>query len=245
MEEEHTEYENEDNSMDVLECVRWDKSESEPKRRNCFIWYWIIAGFIFAGAISSSLTSFNHDATKCKEVLTENREILDNLRVGIDECRQFEKPSVILFLYSELTESAVDELIATVSNYASCNLTGSRTEAIDLPMSELQSIEVNKDYGLIIERYRRELEERSVMVVRGLERVPGVAAQAFHSLCDEFSPVVGKAMFVFTMRVDSYEPGVSDFKLVEATLKRNWNDLDVDIFEPLLARITSMIVRLK
>lgn len=78
-------------------------------------------------------------------------------------------------------------------------------------------------------------------------KIPGTAAQAFHVMCDTVSPLVSRLIVYMTMHID---PMYNDNKFqlleyVEENLKSNWSDLQPNIFDPLLARVTDQILLLK
>jgi len=166
------------------------------------------------------------------------------LESGIDEITSFNKPSVFLLLYKNEADRTVNKLLASIGKYATCNLNGNcETQPIILRSSDLSTADLKSDYGHVINKYKPELEKRAVMIVKNLDKVPGEVAQAFHSMCDEYTPLVDRTAFFFTMKVDSLENSETDLQLVEDILRRNWNDLEDDIFYPLFTRISSMVLK--
>ncbi|KAK4881959.1 hypothetical protein RN001_005278 [Aquatica leii] len=163
---------------------------------------------------------------------SQSKDTWDAISSGINEVKLFNKPSIYF--------------LQTVSRYASGILNDDyNTQPIVLTSNHLNTIKARSDYGYIINKYKPELEEKSVMVVKNLDKIPGEIAQAFHSMCDEISPLVPKAMFIFTIQIKNFTSEKSDFELIEDILRRSWQDLDDDIFYPLVTRISSMVLRIE
>jgi hypothetical protein len=104
-----------------------------------------------------------------------------------------------------------------------------------------------EDYGILLEEYSPMVEERCTMIVKNLHKIPGIVAQSFHWFCDTVTPLVDKAVYLFTMKI----PGVghakdSPYTLAENELRRLWNaQLDEDKLTPLIARITDTVMIIK
>lgn len=177
---------------------------------------------------------------------SQSKDTWDAISSGINEVKLFNKPSVFILLYNKEASETVDLFLQTVSRYASGILNDDyNTQPIVLTSNHLNTIKARSDYGYIINKYKPELEEKSVMVVKNLDKIPGEIAQAFHSMCDEISPLVPKAMFIFTIQIKNFTSEKSDFELIEDILRRSWQDLDDDIFYPLVTRISSMVLRIE
>uniref|UniRef100_A0A1Y1K189 Uncharacterized protein n=1 Tax=Photinus pyralis TaxID=7054 RepID=A0A1Y1K189_PHOPY len=163
---------------------------------------------------------------------------------GVSEIKAFNKPSIFLFLYDSDTRQTINDLTLAIADYASGILNDDCTSnPIILTSSALST---KTDYGTIISTYKPDLEERKVMIVKNLNQIPGTNAQAFHSICDEYSPLVPKSLIMFTVEVKkSNKKYKSDYEHVEEILKESWSDLDDDIFYPLFTRITSMVLKVQ
>lgn len=164
---------------------------------------------------------------------------------GLKEVVEFNKPSVFLFLYKHDDEITTDRLLTSLSTYASCFLNNNcQQKPIILSSKKLSANEaLKKDVGYLLTTYKTDLERRHVMVLKNLESLPGYAAKILHSFCDEFSPAVRKSVFFFTVQVPEL-PEV-ELSYVKALLKEKWHDIKDDHFEPLFARISSMILSVK
>ncbi|KAJ8913607.1 hypothetical protein NQ315_013429 [Exocentrus adspersus] len=112
-----------------------------------------------------------------------------------------------------------------------------------LEVADLRDTSILNDYGEVISRNKAKLEKNGVMIIKNLEKVPGVSAQAFHSLCDEFNPVVNEALFIFTMKVDEYHE--NELKFVEEYLHSRWSDIKEDTFYALFTRIANIVLPIK
>lgn len=76
-------------------------------------------------------------------------------------------------------------------------------------------------------------------------QISGTVARAFHSICDTVSPMVSRLIVFMTMHVDRPHTDKNNLlKQVEANLKSNWSDLQPNVFNPLLARVTDQILML-
>lgn len=159
---------------------------------------------------------------------------------GIQEILNFNKPSVFVILYKQTDENDLDRFLKNVSEYSICKLGKQKKEPIVINGIDLNTQENLVDFGFVIHRYKDDLEEKGTMIIKNLDHVHGNIAQALHSFCDEYTPLVAKSLFIFTVKVDNFD-GKST-KMVEAVLRRNWNQLDQDILEPLLTRITGMVL---
>lgn len=171
----------------------------------------------------------------------------DALESGIEDITKENKPSVFLILHNDSTKKVTDNLLAEVARYASCRLNNDcSTVPIHFTNDDLNTVKARTDYGYVIDRYKLELEKKSIMIVKDLNKIPGQVAQAFHSLCDEFTPLVPRTLYLFTINIENVKYNYSsDLELVEKILKNNWSDLDDDIFYPLITRITSIILRIE
>ncbi|KAF5294609.1 hypothetical protein FQR65_LT10715 [Abscondita terminalis] len=210
----------------------------------------VVIGLTIVAIIYSHSTDVHINAITLKDFRDnfpgQSEDVWDAISSGIHEVKVLKKPSVFLLLYNYEASTTIDLFIHAVSRYASSILNeDSNNEAIILSSSNLNTVKAKSDYGYIISKYKPELEKRSIMIVKNLDKIPGAVAQAFHSICDEFTPLVGKSLIIFTMQVKSTTTNKSDFEIVEDILKRSWRELDDDIFYPLFTRITSIILRIE
>uniref|UniRef100_V5GZZ8 Torsin-1A-interacting protein n=1 Tax=Anoplophora glabripennis TaxID=217634 RepID=V5GZZ8_ANOGL len=164
------------------------------------------------------------------------------IKEGIQDIKKFHKPRTFLLLYNNEGQETLIKILTRIIKYATCSLTNCTASPVILKASDLNDPNILEDYGNIITRNKVKLEESGVMIVKNLEKVPGVSAQAFHSFCDEFNPVVNKALFIFTMKVDKFHD--NDYKYVEKYLYDHWKDIDEDNFYPLFTRIVNVILRI-
>lgn len=164
------------------------------------------------------------------------------LRSGIWEVNRVEKPSVFILLYKDDNEKILNEILRNYSSYASCIFGNKNNIPIILNGDDISNMGFG-DYGEILEKYKSELQRKGVMIVKNLDHVSGSLAPAFHAMCDEINPLVGKSVFFFTIRVEDYPE--QEYKFVEKLLRGKWKNLKQDHFDPLITRITSMILQVK
>lgn len=149
-------------------------------------------------------------------------------------------PAVFLLLYTNENKE-VKNLIDHLGKYASAKLE-TNEDYIYVNKKEFHSEEAVKDYGYLIDKYEQALIKRKVMVVEDLQEISGKVAQAFHTLCDEITPLVNQVVYIFTLKVDSLNG--KEENIAETYLKRFWNDLDNDILMPLITRVTSTVIKI-
>ncbi|XP_038208743.1 uncharacterized protein LOC119830007 isoform X2 [Zerene cesonia] len=96
----------------------------------------------------------------------------------------------------------------------------------------------------LIHQYRHTVEERGVLLVKDIEKVPSKLAMAFHYYCDEYNPLVKKSAIFFTLNVA--ECSTLDQKpsheYIEQCLKTKWKDIQKDKIGPLLTRVVNIVV---
>jgi len=168
---------------------------------------------------------------------------------GIKETTQGEptKPSVFMLLYEteERTAICLAQKIGNMSTYV---LEGDKSNPLliidgaDLEHNETLA----KDYGRLLEEYRPKVEEQRAMIINNLHKIPGTVAQFFHSLCDTVTPAVDKAVYLFTMKASGVSNRHNPTEVAEEELRMLWSDeLDEDILNPLIARITDMTMMIR
>lgn len=173
---------------------------------------------------------------------SQSQDTWVTIESSIEEILHFNKPSVIIFAYNNNADSTISSLLFNISMYASCKLNTCNKNPIYLTPKYLNKVKYIEDYGRVIHDFKPQLEETNVMIVENIDDVEGTVAQAFHSLCDEFTPLVAKSLFIFTIKTELINAvNLSDG--INKLLHTKWSNIEIDKIEPLLARITSMIVR--
>lgn len=166
-----------------------------------------------------------------------------SIRVNIEEITALKKPSTIIFLYENNAKSTMKEILNEVANAALCELTECKNEPILIPGSSLNSSNFIDNYGILISTYRGPLTKNGVLIVENLERVPGKAAQAFHNFCDDYDPVVDKALILFTLKVDKLPSNEYPPSYLRKVLSKVWSDIKMeDKFNPLFSRISGTVL---
>lgn len=171
----------------------------------------------------------------------QNDDIWSALESGIKDVITFNKPSVFILLYKFDGEETIERILKNISAYASCLLNDDcLTQPLTLTSKQLDVPKLREDYGNLIDKYKSDLLEKRIMIIKNLDQVPGSVAQGLHSFCDEYSPLVQRSLFFFTIRVEEFP--VREVRFVEHMLRDKWRDIKQDHFEPLFTRISSMIL---
>ncbi|XP_066155840.1 uncharacterized protein TORIP [Euwallacea fornicatus] len=179
-----------------------------------------------------------------EKFIHQDEDFWRRIRVNIEEIRNKQKPSTIIFLYENnyKGESTMQRILNYVKDAAVCYLTDCDNDAIVIHGSAL-NLEIIEDYGKVISKYRDPLETSGVMIVEHLEEVPGKVAQSFHHFCDEHNPLVSNALMLFTVKVDKLPDDKESDSYLRKTLTLLWNDIGRDDkFEPLYARMSGTVL---
>lgn len=168
----------------------------------------------------------------------------DKLWLVIDSCIEdiinLDKQSTITFIYKENNSNSMENLLNKIVSYASCRINNCNKPVI-LDSSHLNIPRYRKDYGHVIEDIRPKLEDKKVLAVKNVDEISPEVAQAFHSICDEYSPLVEKSLIVFTMKVNN--DMINYDKHISNVLRNRWNEIDADKLEPLITRVSGITVK--
>lgn len=165
---------------------------------------------------------------------------------GIDLTIEEEQPSSYIFLFESDAQETTKKLLQDLSKYAVCRLTTCDSHAINFQDEILESPKFHNapDFGSVLANLKENLTDNGLMIVENLDEVPEKFALAFHFFCDEFSPLVKKSAFFFTMKVNKFgKSPLDDLRYVEQVLRRSWNGMNEDTFLPLFTRISSMLLK--
>ncbi|XP_069700545.1 uncharacterized protein TORIP isoform X2 [Periplaneta americana] len=188
-------------------------------------------------------------ATEIKLIRDEFPSQLKNIwfefSAGIQKVQENpNRPSVFLLLHETDGETPVC-LAQKIANIATQFLNADKPDPLVLDGKDLENNKtLAEDYGTLIEENRLEVEERRTMVVKNLHKVPAVVAQSFHSFCDTVTPLVDRAVYLFTMKTrEDYQSVNNPTELAEKELTRLWKKhLSEDILAPLVVRITDTVM---
>lgn len=206
----------------------------------CLIIALIFAGFVYNQFKPSVVKAITIE--KLEELFPQNEKFWKSIESSISEIKTFEKPSVIILVYRDV--SNISQLLDNITIYASCILNDDcHVDPIIIKGNELNTYEIIEDYGIVIQRYRSLLEEKHIMIVKNLDEILGPVAQAFHYICDEYTPLVKRSLILFTMRVDKYEG--RELEQVVNILENKWSDIGRDKLEALITRVSSIVLRIK
>jgi hypothetical protein len=164
---------------------------------------------------------------------------------GIKEVQETPtKPSLFLLLHE--TEEWTPACLAwKIGNISAHFLNARNPYPVVLDGANIEKNQtLVEDYGILLDEYSPMVEERCVMIVKDLHKIPGTVAQSFHWFCDTVTPLVDKAVYLFTMKVSGVGHAKDNpYTLAEKELRRLWNaELDEDKLMPLIARITDTVM---
>lgn len=180
-----------------------------------------------------------------KLLKTQDADFCLNINVTLEEIANLNQPKTVMFLYEHDSEPTLNKIINSIIKYSLCYLSDCSNSPVVLEGLSLKKSKYENDYGKIIAENRDSLSESKVMLVRNLEKVAGESAQAFHSFCDDYNPVVQGALIIFTMEVDEL-PHVQPQIFVRQTLLKLWSDIGKDDkFDPLITRIGGTVLPIK
>ncbi|CAH1183016.1 unnamed protein product [Ceutorhynchus assimilis] len=179
----------------------------------------------------------------------QDKHFWPSIRVNVQEILEFQQPRVIIFLYENHSLTIVENIVTSISKVAVCLLSDCSQEPINIEGSVLSPIAIQDDFGSIVSNYRQQLDKSGVFIIRNLQLVPGKSAQALHLLCDEYNPLIKRALFLFTVKVDSGllpHDKYTATQFLETLLLKAWDDIGVDDkFYPLFARISGTILTVR
>ncbi|XP_037043075.1 uncharacterized protein LOC119079351 [Bradysia coprophila] len=151
------------------------------------------------------------------------------------------KPSIFLLAYEDIpTANKITRSI--VERATDCM--DSKVNALVLSSDDLAHHEMKTDYGVVITKFKNQLEKSGVMLVHDLNKVPSKVAPAFHVFCDGLNPLVDRSIIFLTMQLtdNSHSSSYANtLHLVENYLRSNWSDMENFILDPLIARVTDQV----
>lgn len=159
---------------------------------------------------------------------------------SVNDIIQQDKPSVLVLLYNSLDRPQLEIFLKEFSNYSKCSLDKNGPHLI-IKGKNLNTAENLASFGNVITNYKPKLEETGVMIVTDIDEVDSYVAQAFHTFCDEYTPLVKHSLIMFTLRYDDLK--IKDPVIAQKILRNKWHNLKDDILEPLLTRVVGMVVK--
>lgn len=181
-----------------------------------------------------------------KEFVHQDQQLLKSLKVSIENVinQTPAEPSVFLLAYNDPETSK--HLMTKILN-ATANCMQSQNP-IQLEGETFVTDAMLKDYGEIIEAYRKPLETAGILYVSDVNKTPAMAAQVFHSICDTITPLVSRSVIFFTMYVEQDDRNMSPnqiSKLVENQLISNWDAINHNTLNALIGRVTEQVFLLR
>lgn len=221
--------------------------------QNLIFIYIAIFGVILIGSFAMFfLWSDKEDAQKriecpqfkelTKEFLHQDQLLWKSLKINIENVvnRTPAQPGVFLLAYND--PDTIKSVMAKILN-ATANCMQSR-HPIQLEAATFATEAMIKDYGEIIAAYRQPLEHNGILYVADINKMPAMAAKAFHTICDTVTPLVERSVIFFTMYVDQYDRNMSPREIhnvVEHQLESNWQAINQDALKALVGRVTNQV----
>ncbi|KAI4457752.1 torsin-1a-interacting protein [Holotrichia oblita] len=209
----------------------------------CMFSILIFGVFAYNKLNTSETTISSISINEIKEIFPQDNSFWISIETGVMEITNFNKPSVIILLHKHNGRNFT-ELLDNITMYASCILNQNcDVKPIVIEGNDLNTHEMKQDYGIVIDHYSPLLNEKHIMVVKNMDDISGSVAQAFHYICDEFSPLVPKSLIIFTIKVNEYN-GKALEQAVDI-LNTKWGDIEPDKLEPLITRVSSIVLHVK
>lgn len=218
-----------------------------PKNENSNVWIYLVVLFVIV-AVVVGYVSFTPQKTQCPQfkALSEKYARQDpllwkSLKINIENVlnQTPEQPGVFLLAYND--HDTVEHIMVDIIN-TTAQCMHSR-DPIKLNGRTFANAEMIKDYGVVIQSYRKRLENEGIMYVEDLDETPATVAQAFHTICDTITPLVHKSVIFFTLYVEEATAGASKqiHELVEEKLSHNWDTINHDTLNALIGRVTDQV----
>ncbi|PSN45692.1 hypothetical protein C0J52_11952 [Blattella germanica] len=156
-------------------------------------------------------------------------------------------PSVFLLLH-EADEKTPMCLAQRIAKLAMRFLNATNNELLVLEGEELgKNRTLLDDYGELINDKHHQVIEHRTMIVKNLHKIPAEIARSFHTFCDVQTPLVDKAVYLFTLKASGAERNADKpTMLAEKVLTQIWGkQLKTDILMPLIVRITDTVIIVK
>lgn len=168
----------------------------------------------------------------------QDARLWKSLRINIENVlnQTPKEPGVFLLAYND--HDTVEHIMFDIIN-ATAQCMHSR-DPIKLNGRTFATAEMLQDYGVVIQSYRKKLENEGIMYVEDLHELPAAVAQAFHTICDTITPLVHKSVIFFTLYVEDATAVAPKqiHALVEAKLSHNWDSINHDTLNALIGRVT-------
>lgn len=207
---------------------------------------------IFTALVFIFLALYMYDntprCTQCsfeelKKKYTKEKDYLWNhLQSANDDilCGKSDKPAVFLFVNQnkEKAKSLINDIANTSSG---CLGSSPIIEHIDF-FSE----EALKDYGYVVDQYKKTVKEGNVILIANVNEIPGEGAKALHWICDTVSFMVKKVIILLSLTVEQIGSSERVIDVAENALKKLWQDkMEPNELEPLITRVTDQVLLLQ
>ncbi|XP_054258866.1 uncharacterized protein LOC128983569 [Macrosteles quadrilineatus] len=155
------------------------------------------------------------------------------------------KPSVFLLLYDDdLAEKTAKCIAWDVAKAASKYLMNKEIPPVTVPGAELNDPKLINDPGKLLEMMENRIKKAGSMIITHIEDIDPTVATSLHYLCDRFSPLVNKAIYLFTLKYESDSKSPVK-KVAEDTLFRLWaDDLPDSKLHALITRMTGNVLKI-
>lgn len=147
----------------------------------------------------------------------------------------------IVLLYSSPSHSVLSFVEDVLASSGDCTASGKSTPIVLRRENFTSAME--EDPGRFLTTFGDQLRKEAVMLVNDVHLLPAKVAQAFHSICDRYTPWAQPATIFFTIRVsETVTESTNLDELASDLLKSRWGSLPRNILDPLITRITDQVL---
>lgn len=222
-------------------CFINEPKQAKQKYYKYIILFLLVIGILMQAIKISNYKNINDINIKdlAQKYSQQEEDFWISFQILVEDTIKYSQPKCLVLLYNDDTRHTIELLLNDLTNYAVCKITSCTSTPIVFEAHEFGEKGVHYDYGKIISQNKAKLIESGVMIVKNLEKVSANSAMAFQSLCDEYQPVVSNVLILLTLKMNQQHE--DKYKYVENVLRNIWNDLNDDLFYPLLTRIANFI----
>lgn len=236
-----------------LESTRTDQKSSKFRTKTvllllAFLCLFVLYVFYNYVPQSSEIAKPIANKIKCsfdklkKKYPKEGDELWKHLKYGNEDIlnEHSDKPAVYLFVHHK--QHIADYIIRDIALTSSeCFGQSSLIHHMDF-----NAIDVDHDYGHLIETYKNTIREGNVVLIANLNQVNAEAAKALHAICDTVTPLVKKVIIMLSLTADQRHKDEKVIETAEYALRQFWKSkIKPHELEPIIARVTDQVLLLK
>lgn len=200
-------------------------------------WIWIVIALSAAVLVSLHIKYIPEAAEKerrmadCSAFLNmhqfknQDKILWKSLKSGIEGTFNSSiKPQPSIFALFSNDKDTMDNIMREIIDITK-KCIDSTKEPINLSKNDLSSNELQEDHTKLILKFKSELEEREIMIINDIDKVPITVIPSLHSFCDTINPLVAKSIIFITIHVPQVPPGKVSFFNSELSKENNNNSV--------------------